>query len=318
MNSTKIVNLINNIITKGTTNLLVSEIADLCQKASSIFLQEDSLLELQPPINVCGDIHGELNDIIALFQVGGFNLNTKYLFLGDYVDRGENGFEVFCLLIALKIQFPNNIFLLRGNHECEEISQYCDFASEVESKVSASALPHFYKVFDSLPIAAIISNRVFCVHGGISPELVSLEQIKSIKRPIKVPKSGLLTDLLWSDPSSDIEEWGQNPRGSSYLWGLNPAKRFLQSNQLCMILRGHQVAASGIDIPFSPDVTVVTVFTSSSAANQNIAAFLKVNVDSTLECIQLPKVQMANSFVTNEEEEENGIVKNKKCEYVSY
>ncbi|KAH0791087.1 Ser/Thr protein phosphatase [Histomonas meleagridis] len=312
MNASKINTLIKNIITNGTVNISTTDVADLCKKASEVLLKENSLLELQAPINVCGDIHGELNDLIALLQIGGFGLDTKYLFLGDYVDRGENSYEVFCLLIALKIQFPNNIFLLRGNHECEEMSENFEFAVEVGRKASPTVLPYFYEVFDSLPIAAIISDRIFCVHAGISPELTSIEQIRSIARPVCIQKSSLLADLVWSDPSSEVVEWETSPRGTSYLWGIEPAKRFLQENQLCMILRGHQVAATGVDFPFGSDLTVVTVFTSSSPLSQNVAAFLSVNEDDTMECVQLPQFHFQMSYLNDEEE--NGIFNSKNCQ----
>ncbi|OHT09631.1 Ser/Thr protein phosphatase [Tritrichomonas foetus] len=273
--------LIQDIIVERRVNLGPKEVSNLCDEVCKVLLEEESLLYLESPIKICGDIHGQLNDLIRVLQTGGFDEDSKYLFLGDYVDRGPNSVEVICLLFALKLRFPNNVFLLRGNHESPEMTESFGFADECEEKLDASVLLHFYDAFDCLPIAALINNQIFCVHGGLSPEMTNVEEIKGIQRPTAIPDCGILADLLWSDPSPDTENWGPNDRGETFTWGLKVAQDFMDWNDLTRIVRGHQMAQNGIDFPFFPDRSVITVFTASNYAGRydNVAAFVEVDSD---------------------------------------
>lgn len=268
---------------------VVSSLVYICDYVQQLLLQEESLLYLESPIKICGDIHGQLNDLVRVLQTGGFDINSKYLFLGDYVDRGPNSLEVICLLFALKCRFPQNVFLLRGNHESPEMADSFGFAYEVEEKLKDSeqaniVLTKFYDAFDCLPIAALISDKIFCVHGGLSPELKAVNDILQIKRPTSIPEEGILADLLWSDPNINTELWGPNDRGATFTWGKKVASDFIQSNKLNKIVRGHQMAQNGINYPFFPDRSVITVFTASNYAGQytNVAAFVEVDKDPTV------------------------------------
>lgn len=182
---------------------------------------------------IAGDIHGQYYDLLRLFEYGGFPPESNYLFLGDYVDRGKQSLETICLLLAYKIKYPENFFLLRGNHECASINRIYGFYDECKSKFSCclcvenygtdfakeSAVSNFWNLylsgkrryniklwktftdcFNCLPVAAIVDEKIFCCHGGLSPDLQSMEQIRRIMRPTDVPDQGLLCDLLWSDP----------------------------------------------------------------------------------------------------------------------
>lgn len=268
---------------------VVSSLVYICEYVQQLLLQEESLLYLESPIKICGDIHGQLNDLVRVLQTGGFDVNSKYLFLGDYVDRGPNSLEVICLLFALKCRFPSNVFLLRGNHESPEMTESFGFAYEVEEKLKDTdqanyVLSKFYEAFDSLPIAALISNKIFCVHGGLSPELQSVDEILQIERPTSIPEEGILADLLWSDPNIKTEQWGPNDRGATFTWGKKIASEFIENNKLNKIVRGHQMAQNGINFPFYPDRSVITVFTASNYAGQynNVAAFVEVDKDPTV------------------------------------
>ena len=271
--------LISEIIVKRTVTLSTAQVVSLCNAACEVLLQENSLLELSSPIKICGDIHGQLGDLITVLQTGGFSEDSKYLFLGDYVDRGPKSVEVICLLLALKIRFPSNIFLLRGNHESPEMTECFGFADECKEKLGEEVLLNFYDAFDCLPIAALINEHVFCVHGGLSPKLQDISEINNIVRPTAIPDSGILADLLWSDPSADTFEWGPNDRGETYTWGLKIAKQFMDWNDLSRVIRGHQMAQNGINFPFFPDRSVITVFTASNYAGiyDNVAAFVDVH-----------------------------------------
>ncbi|KAK2522824.1 hypothetical protein Q9233_010183 [Columba guinea] len=190
-----------------------NEIRGLCLKSREIFLSQPILLELEAPLKICGDIHGQYYDLLRLFEYGGFPPESNYLFLGDYVDRGKQSLETICLLLAYKIKYPENFFLLRGNHECASINRIYGFYDECKRRYNIKLWKTFTDCFNCLPIAAIVDEKIFCCHGGLSPDLQSMEQIRRIMRPTDVPDQGLLCDLLWSDPDKDVLGWGENDRG---------------------------------------------------------------------------------------------------------
>ena len=194
---------------------------------SEIFLSQPCLLELEAPLKICGDVHGQYSDLLRLFEYGGFPPEANYLFLGDYVDRGKQGLEVICLLLAYKVKYPENFFLLRGNHECNSISRIYGFYDECKRRYNIKLWHVFCDVFNCLPFAAIVDEKIFCIHGWPSPELKDLQQIKRIMRPTDVPDQGLLCDLLWSDPDADLQGWGENDRGVSYTYGTDVVADFL-------------------------------------------------------------------------------------------
>ena len=275
---------------KGIKDININDFEILCNEVSKLLLTESSLLKLEPPINICGDIHGQYNDLLHVFHLGGLVPNSKYLFLGDYVDRGDQSVEVITLLIALKLKYPNHIYLLRGNHESPEMTEQFGFTDECKIKINNLIINNFIKVFDSLPIAAIIGNQIFAVHGGLSPSLNELSDINNIIRPLSIPEEGILADLLWSDPSYQIDNWGPNDRGATITWGIKVVQEFLQKNNLKLIVRGHQLAQNGFQYPFFPNNNVITIFTASYYAKKfkNRAAFLKINENSEIDFIILP------------------------------
>jgi len=177
------------------------------------------LIELEAPIKICGDVHGQFTDLLRLLEYGGFPPEASYLFLGDYVDRGKQSIETICLLLAYKIQYPENFFILRGNHESAGINRIYGFYDECKRRYSIKLWKIFSDVFNCLPAAALIDEKILCMHGGLSPELKSLQQIADLERPCDVPDMGLLCDLLWSDPDANAVGWGENDRGVSYVFG---------------------------------------------------------------------------------------------------
>ncbi|CAL1268721.1 unnamed protein product, partial [Larinioides sclopetarius] len=192
-------------------------------------------------VSFLGDIHGQYTDLLRLFEYGGFPPEANYLFLGDYVDRGKQSLETICLLLAYKIKYPENFFLLRGNHECASINRIYGFYDECKRRYNIKLWKTFTDCFNCLPIAAIIDEKIFCCHGGLSPDLQSMEQIRRIMRPTDVPDTGLLCDLLWSDPDKDVQGWGENDRGVSFTFGADVVSKFLNRHDLDLICRAHQV-----------------------------------------------------------------------------
>lgn len=232
----------------------------LCAQVREIFLTQPILLELCAPITICGDIHGQFHDLLRIFRLCDIPPVANYLFLGDYVDRGVNSIEVICLLFAYKIKYPENFFLLRGNHESAALNKFFGFYDECTSRFDTEIWDIFSDVFNCLPIVAIIEERVFCVHGGISPELNSMDDIKNLKRPLEVPEDGLLCDLLWSDPDTEIDDWQPNERGTSYAFGKNALVQFLTKFNFSLVVRGHQAVMCGYDFHFPELRGIVTVF----------------------------------------------------------
>jgi len=181
------------------------EIKLLCLRARPILLNQSMLLELEAPIKICGDVHGQYSDLLRLFEYGGFPPVSNYLFCGDYVDRGKQSIETISLMLAYKIQYPENFFLLRGNHESAGINRIYGFYDECKRRYSIKLWKIFSDAFNCLPVAALVDEKILCMHGGLSPELQDLQQIADLQRPCDVPDGGLLCDLLWSDPSASIK-----------------------------------------------------------------------------------------------------------------
>uniref|UniRef100_A0A8D9C1K6 Serine/threonine-protein phosphatase n=1 Tax=Cacopsylla melanoneura TaxID=428564 RepID=A0A8D9C1K6_9HEMI len=221
------------------------QIRQLCLLTREILLDQPSLLELESPVNIMGDIHGQFDDLLRHFEKLGFPPQANYLFLGDYVDRGKNSLEPICLLMAYKIKYPQNFFLLRGNHECANINRIYGFYDECKRRYSVKLWKTFSDVFNCLPISALIERTILCMHGGLSPQLIDIEQIKNINRPIQVPESGLLCDLLWADPDEGVTGWGSNERGVSYVFGPDVVRSFLRRHDFSLIVRAHQVVEQG-------------------------------------------------------------------------
>jgi serine/threonine-protein phosphatase PP1 catalytic subunit len=187
-------------------------IVKIVRGAREIFLQQPMLLELGVPINICGDTHGQYCDLLRLFEMGGFPPEANYLFLGDYVDRAKQSIEVITLCLCYKIKYPEQFFLLRGNHECASLNRIYGFYDECKRRYSVKLWRIFADCFNCMPVAAVVEDKILCMHGGLSPDLDTLSQIFDIPRPTDVPDEGLLCDLLWADPDGDVMGWGYNSR----------------------------------------------------------------------------------------------------------
>ncbi|KAF7436794.1 serine/threonine protein phosphatase Pzh1 [Pleurotus ostreatus] len=256
-----------------------AEITAICQAAREVFLAQPTLIELSPPVKIVGDVHGQYSDLIRLFEMCGFPPAANYLFLGDYVDRGKQSLETILLLLCYKVKYPENFFLLRGNHECANVTRVYGFYDECKRRCNIKTWKTFIDVFNCLPIAAVVASKIFCVHGGLSPSLHSMEDIKRIQRPTDVPDYGLLNDLLWSDPSDTAIDWEDNERGVSYCFGKGIINEFLQRYDMDLICRAHMVVEDGYE--FWNDRTLVTVFSAPNYCGEfdNYGACMSVSED---------------------------------------
>jgi len=262
--------------------LTEAEIRSLVLRSRDIFMSQSTLLELEAPIKICGDTHGQYYDLLRLFEYGGFPPESNYLFLGDYVDRGRQSLETICLLLAFKIKFPENFFLLRGNHECASINRIYGFYEECKRRYSVKIWRTFTDTFNCLPVAAVVDEKIFCVHGGLSPELQNFDQVRKLMRPTDVPDSGLICDLLWSDPEEVISGWGDNDRGVSFTFGADITEKFLRKHDLDLICRAHQVVEDGYQ--FFAKRQLITIFSAPNYCGEFDNCGAMMSVDETLMC----------------------------------
>ena len=252
----------------------------LCEKAKEIFIEESNVQNVSAPVIICGDIHGQIHDLIELFKKGGDIPNSRYVFMGDYVDRGYNGVEVLELLLALKIKYPEHMTLLRGNHESRQICFAYGFYEEITRKYgNANAWEYFTDLFDYLPLAALVEGKIFCVHGGLSPYISTVDQIRLINRKMEIPREGVFCDLMWSDPD-DIETWIISCRGAGWIYGWKVVDEFTHINGLELICRAHQLVMEGFKYWFEKK-NLCTVWSAPNYCYRcgNKASILKISSD---------------------------------------
>lgn len=261
----------------------------LIKAAKKYFRSEPNLLYLHDPVTIVGDIHGQFHDLKEIFRLGeNPGTVTKYLFLGDYVDRGNYSLEVIFVLYALKIAHPNEVFLLRGNHECKLMTVTHNFRTDCLKKYDQELYSMFIDSFNTLPIACIINGKYLAVHGGLSPNVTSILEINKLNRFKEPPSEGVLCDLLWADPT--FEEGGlmkkkfetNESRGCSFFFGYQATVDFLRHNELLTIIRAHEVQYEGYRAYHWGNSIFPVLMTVFSAPNycghhQNKGAILKIH-----------------------------------------
>eukprot|EP01065_Artemidia_motanka_P003436 TRINITY_DN1164_c0_g1_i1.p1 TRINITY_DN1164_c0_g1~~TRINITY_DN1164_c0_g1_i1.p1 ORF type:complete len:425 (+),score=96.33 TRINITY_DN1164_c0_g1_i1:126-1277(+) len=261
------------------------EVRFLITQCREILLSQPMLLELDGPIKVVGDIHGQYYDLFRVLEKGGLPPEANYLFLGDYVDRGKHSMEVICLVTAYKIRYPENFFLLRGNHESAAINRMYGFYDDCKRRYNIKLWKAFTDLFNCLPVAATVGEKILCVHAGISPDLEDLKQIVDLRRPTPggdVPDAGVLCDLLWADPEFGIDGWQESDRGVSYLFGANEVTRFLNKMDMDLIIRAHQVMERGYE--FFAERQLVTIFSAPNYCSEFDNDGAIMSIDEYLQC----------------------------------
>ncbi|XP_052489360.1 serine/threonine-protein phosphatase 5 isoform X1 [Gossypium raimondii] len=255
--------------------------------AFQIVLQMREMLRSQPSLvdinvpdgshfTVCGDVHGQFYDLINIFELNGLpSEENPYLFNGDFVDRGSFSVEVILTLFALKCMCPSAIYLARGNHESRSMNKIYGFEGEVRSKLSEKFVELFAEVFCCLPLAHVINQKVFVVHGGLfSVDGVKLSDIKAVDRFCEPPEEGLMCELLWSDPQP-FPGRGPSKRGVGLSFGADVTRKFLQDNNLDLIVRSHEVKDEGYEIEH--DGKLITIFSAPNYCDQmgNKGAYIR-------------------------------------------
>ena len=263
-------------------DLKEEEIKFLIDKSLPIIKEQKMLVELEAPLHVCGDIHGQYYDLLRIFEHCGYPGDYNYLFLGDYVDRGKQSLETVCLLLCYKIKFPEKVTLLRGNHESSVTNRIYGFYDECKRRYNVRIWRSFTDLFNWLPVAAIIDEKILCMHGGLSPELKNLQNITDISRPTDIPDTGLLCDLLWSDPDKDCVEYDENDRGVSVIFGEKIVQDFNKKNDLDLIIRAHQVVDDGYE--FFAQRQLITIFSAPNYCGEFDNSAGIMIIDESLTC----------------------------------
>ncbi|RNF05504.1 putative protein phosphatase 1 catalitic subunit [Trypanosoma conorhini] len=283
----------------------------IIREAYTIITSEPIVVQVESPVCICGDLHGQYHDLVNIFSrrppLGGKVLglmnrattvqrhkrtrsdgedaslshndelrgndtqHDKYLFLGDYVDRGSRSIEVVVTLLALKIIEPSQITLLRGNHEDEQIMLLYGFFDECKRRYGVRLFRIFTDLFRVLPVAAVVNGTIFCMHGGLSSELKDVREIPDA-RPCNVPHSGIICDLLWADPEAELPpnvDWAPSTRRISFVFSAKALEKFLKENDLDMVCRAHQVVEEGFQFfPSNTKRHLLTIFSATNYCNE--------------------------------------------------
>jgi len=251
---------------------------NLCELCMEILSEESNIQPVEAPVSICGDIHGQFYDVLELFRVGGQLPDNSYIFIGDFVDRGYHSVETIQLLLSLKAKYPGRITLLRGNHESRQITQFYGFYEECQRKYgNTNVWKYCTDLFDYLPLGALVEGKVLCIHGGLSPDIKTLDQIRVIDRKVEIPHEGPFCDLMWSDPE-EIDTWAFNTRGAGWLFGSKVTKEFSHLNDLELICRAHQLVMEGYKFWF-PEKNLVTVWSAPNYCYRcgNVASILHID-----------------------------------------
>jgi protein phosphatase len=277
----------------------------LARAFQEIVADQPMVLKLNTPVKIFGDIHGQYDDLMRFFEYWGEPSENPgvgdiqsidYLFLGDYVDRGCKSLETICLLMALKIKYPERVHLLRGNHEDILINfnfgfkEECDLRLSHDSDEEMDVYKVINEVFEYLPLAAIVEDQILCLHGGIGGCLSSVNEIEEIERPLSIIHEAtnkteqIVMDILWSDPTENDDELGIQPNplrdsksfGNIVKYGPDVVDKFLEQNSLSMVIRAHECVPDGFE-RFSGG-NLITIFSATDYCrrHKNAGAMLLI------------------------------------------
>lgn len=265
-------------------------LSDLCSAVIAALQYKDTMIEITGPMTVVGDLHGNFLDLMRILKINGLPPDTTYLFLGDYVDRGDCSLEVITILFSLMLKYPENVYLLRGNHEFSSTNLIYGFQSELfGSNYNIQLWNQFNDAFNWLPLAAVISNQIFCVHGGLSPNMKTIYEVHTLKKPIDNNHPEFVNDLMWSDPQEDIQDFTPSKRGTGFRFGPDTVEQFLNQNHMKAIIRAHQCVKEGVD-KFA-NTCLYTVFSCSNYQNSyNQSGYISITEDGKISFYTLPPI----------------------------
>eukprot|EP00727_Mastigamoeba_balamuthi_P008988 m51a1_g4711 hypothetical protein (320) ;mRNA; r:291759-293132 len=265
-------------------------LADICEKLKEILVNEPNVVSVSSPLTIVGNLHAQFSDLLELFRTGGMCPDTNYLFLGDYADFWMYGVETVQLLLCLRLRYPSRITLLRGEHETRTVSAIYGLYSECLRKYGdVGVWECLCDLYDYLPMGALVDNTVFAVHGGIpspppSAPVVCLDQIRVQDRFQEVPREGVLTELLWNDPTADREGFTRSQRGVGLMYGPDVLAKFAAANGLARVVRAHQLCMGGFAVQGAGLLTTVWSAPNCAGRCGNVGAVVEVADDCSLFC----------------------------------
>lgn len=257
------------IIPRITKELIMT----LCDKVKQLFKNDQPLVTVNFPCAIIGDLHGNIYDLVRIISKYGMPIAVEYIFLGDYVDRGQFSLETLVFILLLKWRFPRKVHMIRGNHEFPSREGPGYFRTDLQDLgYTPDVYDAFVHLFEEIPIAALLTKDILCVHGGIGPGS-TLESLKMLKYPLCEKKNDNIMDFLWSDPTELSEDFDISPRGKGWLFGRNACSKFLSENNLKRIIRGHSFIETGFKSYFHG--SLLTIYSTSRSIKQpNIGATL--------------------------------------------
>ncbi|EGT56565.1 hypothetical protein CAEBREN_30647 [Caenorhabditis brenneri] len=283
------------------------EYENVIYEAQTVFQSEKALVDIDPPCVVVGDLHGQYNDLINMFILLGRPPETVYVFTGDYVDRGMMSLECIMLLFTYKILYPEQIVLLRGNHEIARVNKKYGFYDECVQSIprfGEEIWAMFQRCFNNLPISALIATKILCMHGGLSPSLITLDDLRNHPKPIRNPFRGIVNDMLWADPDPSVFEWKTSARGSGFIFGTNVIDDVCVRLDVELIIRAHQMCFDGYWVVSGKKL--ITIFSAPMYCNLYKNAGCVLKIDDNL-CIQMVAFVPESSQVEQVIEDKNRV-----------
>lgn len=259
----------------------IEEIRWVCSTSTKIFLDEPTVIDINSPAIVVGDVHGQIEAVFHIFDKFGSPKKNRYVFLGDYVDRGPKSLYTLIFLLAIKIKHGKDFHMIRGNHEDVNVSKQYQFRDEVINTYhSPDLMNDFDSVFTSIPLGVLINNTILCIHGGLGPAVRTVDTLREIKRPFILTDQDPMYDIVWADPQKNIEDWGNGRRATSCSFGVTPLLEFFERSNITGMIRGHECVKEGYLYSLGEDVNFVTLFSAPNYGNtQNKAAVLLIDED---------------------------------------
>lgn len=268
-----------------------SDVKLIFESALELIKKSGPLVKIQSPCIIIGDLHGHFLEIVRYIQKFGLPIDKTFVFLGDIIDRGEFSIETISFIFLLKCLYPNNVVIIRGNHEFHSIFTHCGFFNDILSHpIEHLAFTILSRTLSFLPLAGLIDSKFLCMHGGIGPN-ISLDSIAKIELPAETFEDPIINCLVWSDPDQIISGFKKSPRGQGVLFGEDVLTEFLKSNNLQAIIRAHEVQYDGVATLF--DGKVYSVYSASNYCGNvdNFGGCLSINPSGEVTIDKFPPLQ---------------------------